>query len=254
MRSLPATSIAPSTALTEANAHLRRRKLGSPVVCSALCPRPLAPRLRPSRSPHFQELLHDERNEHSGILREPAASGDRHADEVARGERFEFGKNWTRFLAVVDDERVEQAERSLSEMLGRPSIGRRPVPGHRLGQRAVQSRRQAAWRGRCISFDYDPYSVACTRELKARYRPERPRLARRAGLGARPRVHPSFGRFDVVYSWGVLHHTGAMWEASTGAAGRRENGKLFIAIYNDTGSQSARWKQIKHTIRDCPSR
>ena len=48
-----------------------------------------------------------------------AASRDRHADEVARGERFEFGKNWTRFLAVVDEERVEQATGSLSEMLRR---------------------------------------------------------------------------------------------------------------------------------------
>ena len=63
----------------------------------------------------------------------PAASGDRHADEVARGERFEFGKNWTRFLAVVDDERVEQAHGVAQRDAPPPSIGRRPVPGHRLG-------------------------------------------------------------------------------------------------------------------------
>ncbi len=56
-----------------------------------------------------------------------------------------------------------------------------------------------------------------------------------------------------MYSWGVLHHTGAMWEALDQA--QRvvgEKGSLFIAIYNDTGSQSARWKRIKHSYTRLP--
>ena len=40
-----------------------------------------------------------------------------HAQEVSRGERFEFGKNWARFLALLDDERVREAESSLKQML-----------------------------------------------------------------------------------------------------------------------------------------
>ena len=43
------------------------------------------------------------------------------------------------------------------------------------------------------------------------------------------------GRFDVVYSWGVLHHTGAMWEAIRKAAQLvNDDGRFVIAIYQRT--------------------
>jgi len=177
---------------------------------------------------------------------------DRHADEVARGERFEFGKNWTRFLAVVDDDRIEQATRSLSEMLGRPRLdGVRFLDiGSGSGLFSLAARRLGA---DVHSFDYDPHSVACTREMKARYRADDPGWRVERGSVLDRAFMASVGRFDVVYSWGVLHHTGAMWEAldqAQRAVG--EKGTLFIAIYNDTGSQSARWKRIKHIYTRLP--
>lgn len=47
------------------------------------------------------------------------------------------------------------------------------------------------------------------------------------------------GEWDIVYSWGVLHHTGSMWEAMALAADRaRPGGRLYIAIYNDRGPVS----------------
>ena len=56
-----------------------------------------------------------------------------------------------------------------------------------------------------------------------------------------------------MYSWGVLHHTGAMWQAlDLAQRPSAPGGSLFIAIYNDMGSQSARWKQIKHTYTRLP--
>ena len=61
------------------------------------------------------------------------------------------------------------------------------------------------------------------------------------------------GNFDVVYSWGVLHHTGNLWKALEHAnLPVSPGGKLFIALYNDTGSQSARWKWIKQTYNNLP--
>src|SRR5213592_354584 len=97
-----------------------------------------------------------------------------HADEIGRGERFEFGDNWRRFLDVVDDARIAAAERSLEEMLGRGSLADKRFLdiGSGSGLFSLAARRLGA--RRVHSFDYDPQSVACTRELRRRYLPEDP--------------------------------------------------------------------------------
>jgi len=63
----------------------------------------------------------------------------------------------------------------------------------------------------------------------------------------------SLGSFDIVYSWGVLHHTGDMWRALEHAALPVPiGGKLFIAIYNDAGLASVIWLQVKKTYCRVP--
>ena len=63
----------------------------------------------------------------------------------------------------------------------------------------------------------------------------------------------SLGTHDVVYSWGVLHHTGEMWRAVANTAERvRPAGLLYIAIYNDQGNKSARWRRIKRLYNELP--
>jgi SAM-dependent methyltransferase len=168
-----------------------------------------------------------------------------HATEVLRGERFEFGANWTRFLKLLNEERIARAEKSLSEMLEVSDLQGKTFldVGSGSGLISLAARRLGA---KVHSFDYDPRSVACTRELKQRYFPEDLQWSIEEGsvldLGYLSRL----GQFDVVYSWGVLHHTGAMWEALGNVAPLVVNGgRLFIAIYNDQGRQSATWKKIK---------
>jgi 2-polyprenyl-6-hydroxyphenyl methylase/3-demethylubiquinone-9 3-methyltransferase len=95
--------------------------------------------------------------------------------------------------------------------------------------------------------------VACALELRRRYFPDDEAWKVEEGSALDAEYVRSLGRFDVVYSWGVLHHTGRMWDALANAAlPVAPEGKLFVAIYNDLGSRSARWKWIKKTYNDLP--
>jgi len=175
-----------------------------------------------------------------------------HAGEVTRGERFEFGKNWSRFLDVLDDERIREAEASLKKMLEVESLAGKSFLdiGSGSGLFSLAARRLGA---RVHSFDYDPQSVACAAELKRRYFPNDADWTIEEGSALDADYIKSLGAFDVVYSWGVLHHTGQMWKALENARlPVAPGGKLFIAIYNDMGTQSARWKWIKRTYNDLP--
>ncbi len=175
-----------------------------------------------------------------------------HASEVARGERFEFGENWSRFLAALDEERIREAEESLKRMLEVESLAGRSFLdiGSGSGLFSLAARRLGA---RVHSLDYDPRSVACTTELRRRYFDGDARWTIEEGSALDEKYIRSLGRFDVVYSWGVLHHTGEMWRALENAAlPVAEGGRLFVAIYNDTGSQSERWKWIKKTYNRLP--
>jgi 2-polyprenyl-6-hydroxyphenyl methylase/3-demethylubiquinone-9 3-methyltransferase len=173
------------------------------------------------------------------------AAAAQHESEVKKGERFEFGKNWQRFLATLTDEKIALAEASLQEFLGQQRLDGKTFldVGSGSGLFSLVARRLGA---RVRSFDYDPHSVACTQELRQRYFPDDPEWLIGQGSVLDRDYLASLGTFDVVYSWGVLHHTGAMWQALDNVKSlARIGGQLFIAIYNDLGAVTDRWKKIK---------
>ncbi len=173
--------------------------------------------------------------------------------EAAPGVPFAFGRNWRNFLGHLGEERIRAAVRSLSALLSAESLGGKRFldVGSGSGLFSMAALRLGAAEVR--SFDADPESVACALELKRRYRPGEARWGISAGSVLDRAFVESLGTFDIVYSWGVLHHTGDMWAACDNV--RRAvapGGQLAVALYNDQGRKSRVWRRIKKAYSRTP--
>ncbi|MDR2412083.1 MAG: class I SAM-dependent methyltransferase [Holosporales bacterium] len=104
-----------------------------------------------------------------------------------------------------------------------------------------------------VSFDYDEDSVQCTQKLKDMMGDTSRLWSVFQGSILDQEMLRGLGTFDIVYSWGVLHHTGNMQQAFENVAPLvAPHGKLFISIYNDQGFPSKGWLYIKKMYNSYP--
>ncbi|MFN8705894.1 MAG: class I SAM-dependent methyltransferase [Planctomyces sp.] len=174
-------------------------------------------------------------------------------ETVSGTERpFEFGKNWAGFLRKFNEGRVSEAQQSLRMLLKMDDLqGRRFLDaGSGSGLFSLAAHRLGA---DVVSFDVDDQSVACTQELRRRTQQPQTSWDVHQGSLRDPEFLSQLGKFDVIYCWGVAHHSGAMWQAIENLlklAG--PGGSVVLAIYNDQLYVSRIWRGIKLIYQRLP--
>ncbi|MFH1913873.1 MAG: class I SAM-dependent methyltransferase [Pseudomonadota bacterium] len=151
----------------------------------------------------------------------------------------------------LDQDRLRQAEQSLAALLGPNLKGKSFLDiGCGSGLFSLAARNLGA---SVTSLDFDPDSVRCAQGLKETFHPDDASWRILQGSVLDANLMSTLGQFDIVYSWGVLHHTGQMWTALAHAVEAvAPGGTLFISIYNDQGGISDRWRKVKQAYVASP--
>jgi SAM-dependent methyltransferase len=145
---------------------------------------------------------------------------------------FSFGENWLNFIKDFDKEKYLRVKQSMADMLGTSLQGKTFIDigcgSGVFSLAAIELRAKSV-----LSVDVDPKSVLACKKIMETGNSEKWQVLQKSILD--DEFLREAGRFDIVYSWGVLHHTGNMWKAIDNASDLTGNNGLFmIAIYNKT--------------------
>lgn len=154
-------------------------------------------------------------------------------DSTTEEMRYGFGQNWSEFVDKrLGEEIIEDSRRHMASMLRTDSLAGKTFMdiGCGSGIHSLAALRLGA--ERVIAFDYDPDSVATSRRVRE-FAGNPPNWEIMQGSALDPDFLESLPKADIVYSWGVLHHTGAMWDAVKHAAiPLKPGGVFYIALYS----------------------
>ena len=158
--------------------------------------------------------------------------------DMTQQQNFSFGRNWKRFLESLDEDRLNIAAESLREFLGLSDLRGKSFLDIGCGSGLFSYAAFKLGAERIVSFDLDPFSVQCCRHLHG-LADSPPKWEIHEGSILDKAFVSPLGNFDIVYSWGVLHHTGNMWESIINSGELvAPNGHYYIALYNKITSRS----------------
>jgi len=178
-------------------------------------------------------------------------------------KNFTFGKNWLFFIArYVNAQTVSEASRSLINFVGKENIQGKTFLDIGCGSGLFSLAALNLGADKVLSFDMDPDSIlACKRLRRQKGSPKKWQVIRGSILDKQ--FTSKLGRYDLVYAWGVLHHTGKMWIALDKTLKLvAPKGYLYLAIYNKATDwkiyadgrfgTSSFWKKFKECYSRLP--
>lgn len=164
---------------------------------------------------------------------------------------FQFGENWSSYAESITTDAIEEAEKGLLKLVSKEELQERRFIdiGCGSGLHALAAHRQGASHVYCVDIDKD--SVETSKRVLDRFAPESHRKVE--NISVFDLSTDTTGSFDIVYSWGVLHHTGDLDGALRKAAALvAPNGLFIFALYRRT-ALDAFWKLEKKWYTNAPS-
>jgi 2-polyprenyl-6-hydroxyphenyl methylase/3-demethylubiquinone-9 3-methyltransferase len=167
-------------------------------------------------------------------------------------KRFDFGSNWQAFSdRLIDAQRLAVAVRSLRSLLQKDTLNGASFLDVGCGSGLFSIAAHQLGASRVTGIDINPRCIAVAKQNRDRLIAGAPIIFQEASALC-PQGLEKLGLFDVVYAWGALHHTGAMWDAIGNVAARvNTDGTFVVAIYNKHFTSSL-WKAIKWLYNQLP--
>ena len=190
----------------------------------------------------------------STVVQGPTDRASQAGNDAVRGTdealRFGFGRNWADFISRhFNEARVESSRLHLLKALRAQTFDGLSFLdiGCGSGLHSLAALRSGA--AKVTGFDFDPDSVATSLTVREMAAGNDPRWTAEQGSVLDPARMQSLPKFDIVYSWGVLHHTGDMWKAMDNALiPRKPDGIVCIALYSSdqyVSPPAAHWVRVK---------